>query len=397
MNRPARHNSPTFHPRRRRRARAGLPIAALLAALNGPRARAGDFADAVVNYTPAPGQFINSPAYNDPARALGPPVGGGTASPDNTKLVSLGGFGGSITLRFTPPLEDDPANPFGLDAIVFGNASWVASNPNRRFAEAGVIEVSADDNANGLADDAWYLIPGSHLPSPGTALQGQAWDNNASTPTPPANTAWYPGASFPGWPASYVTTAFRLPALFESAVLTNPLGTSATFEGARGYADCTPTLVLGDTDADNTPDAPLTSGEFYTAPDNPFAVGITPGSGGGDAFDLAHAVDPLTGAPAHLRRADFVRVSTAVNFIAGALGELSTEVGAVARVRPRPGFFDIDADTRCDTEDLYAWHAQPALRRDLSGEGLVEDADLDMLTRCARRSESADATIGGAR
>ena len=131
---------------------------------------AGDFADRVVDYSPAPGQFINNPQFNDPSRALGPPVGGGTDAADNTKLVSLGGFGGSITLAFDPPVLDDPRNPMGLDAIVFGNASWVGGDPRTRFAEAGVIEISRDANGNGLADDAWFVIPGSSIPSaPGGA------------------------------------------------------------------------------------------------------------------------------------------------------------------------------------------------------------------------------------
>jgi hypothetical protein len=358
-------------------------------------AHAGDFADAVVNYTPAPGQFINNAAFNSPARALGPPVGGGTLVPDNSKLVSLGGFGGSITLRFSPPISDDPANPFGIDAIVFGNATWVSGNANRRFAEAGVIEISRDDNGNGIADDTWYVVRGSHLPTmPAEALQGQAWDNNASTPTPPTNTAWYPSpAFFPGWPSSYTTVTFRLPPLFEAMVLVNPNGTSATLEGTWGYTDCSPTLVLGDTNADNIVDAPtLTPGEFYTSPDNPFAVGITPGSGGGDGFDIAWAVDPVSGAPARLDSFDFLRVSTGVNFIAGALGELSTEVGGASRVRPKPAIFDLTGDGVADAEDMYRWHT-PGGASDFTGEGTADAADAAMLQRCARRGETTDMEV----
>ncbi|MFM9956991.1 MAG: hypothetical protein ACKVZJ_02865 [Phycisphaerales bacterium] len=348
-------------------------------------------------YVPAPGQLINAAQFGDPSRAVGAPIGGGTVAPDNTKLVTLGGFGGSITLRFVPPIEDDPANPYGIDAIIFGNALYASANPNRRFAEAGVIEISRDDNANGVADDAWFVIPGSHLPAPPvSAAQTQPWDSLAGTPTPPTNLAWYPAPpNFIGWPMSYATTGLRLPGLFEAQVVVNPNGLSATLEGARGYADFTPTLLLGDTDADNLVDLPgMDAGLFYTEPDNPFVVGVSPGSGGGDGFDVRWAVDAATGAAALRDRFDFVRISTGVNFIAGPLGELSTEVGGVARVRARPEFFDVTSDGAADAEDLYRWHAAGGTLADFTGEGVVDDADSALLQRCVRRGEAADVGVG---
>lgn len=371
-----------------------------VSAVNSP-VFGGDFADAVVSYQPAPGQFINNPLFNDPSRALGPPVGGGTISADNTKLVSLGGFGGSIVLRFFQPVLDDPCNPFGLDFIVFGNAVWVSGNPNRRFAEGTIIEIARDANANGIADDPWFVIPGSHIantpPSatPVNAAQSQSWDDTATTPTPPANIAWYPSAMFyPGRPSIYSTSTFRLPALFETQVLQNPNGSAATREGVWGYADCSPTLLLGDTNADNVVDAPaLAAAEFYTVPDNPFAVGVTPGSGGGDAFDIAWAVDPVSGAPANLGVFDFIRISTGVSFVAGVLGEISSEVSAVSDARPRELFFDVNSDASTNAEDAYAWEslaagANPAA--DLDGDGTIGARDRALLLRCIRRAERGD-------
>jgi len=329
---------------------ASLPAAAAATAVAQP----SSFATRVLAYEPAPGQLVSNPLFNDPAHALGPPIGGGTLAPDNTKLVSLGGFGGSITLGFDRPIYDDPRNPYGMDLIVFGNAFYPSGNPGRRFAEAAVVEVSRDENGNGLADDPWYLIRGTHLGEPGTpptaCLASQTWDDDFDSALyPPLSPAWLP----PGTSGQWTTTGYLLPAeIFALPVVTNPRGLGAEEEGIYGYADMSPTLILGDTDGDNIVDDPdVTPERFYTTPDDPFTVGISPGSGGGDAIDIAWAVDPLTGEPAGLTSVDFVRITTAVNAVNGVLGEVSTEVSAVAIVRP-------------------------IMRSDINGDGVINSMDI---------------------
>lgn len=341
-------------------------LTALLSSFMGASALADDFASRVVEFRPAPGQFALNPAFNDPARALGPPIGGGTLAADQSKLVSLGAFGGAITLAFDHEVLDEPANPLGLDAIVFGNSIWAGGNPNRRFAECAVIEISRDVNANGLADDPWYVIPGSHLASPPTPEQRhtQTWDDLIDDPTyPPASAAWIP----PGRSGVWTSSGFRLPATpFATGVggvVVNPNGTNASIEGVWGYADTSPTLILGDTDANNAvDDTALTPEEFYTVPDDPRAVGIGPGfgtragrGGGGDAFDIAWAIDPATGAPAGLGGFHFIRISTGVLRIEQLLGETSAEIGGVADVRPLPPAnpADFNADGVVNSQDLF--------------------------------------------
>jgi hypothetical protein len=268
----------------------------------------------VVEYAPAPGQFVDDPKFDDPTRALGPPQGGGTSQPNNASVVTLGGFGGSITLAFDHTVMDDPLNPFGLDAIVFGNAYWVGGNRDRHWAECATIEISLDANGNDLADDAWGIILGSHLE----------------------------------WP----TADYALPTdLFGANVVVNP-NAGTEVEGIYGYAEYAPTLLLGDTDADNLVDDFAGAPEmFYTLPDDPFEVGITPGSGGGDAFDIAWAIDPLTGEPTHLSGFDFIRLTTAVNSVSQIFGEKSAEIDAAADVSP-DRFGDADDDGDIDLADV---------------------------------------------
>ena len=304
-----------------------------------PAAQADDFATRVVDFAPAPGQFINDPNYNDPARALGAPIGGGTITANLSSLVSLGGFGGSITLAFDHPVQDDPDNPLGLDFIVFGNAFYLAGNPDRRWAEAALVEISFDANANGLADDAWYTIPGSALTPPITL------------PLPPA---------------------------FNGPVVENTSGTQA--ETHWGYADLSPTLLLGDTNADNAIDDPSADpGAFYTVPDDPMTTGVDAGSGGGDAFDIAWAIDPVTGAPANLSAFHFIRITSAVDYSSTTFGENSAEIDAVADVRPiNTCIADVNGDGMLSPADFSAWvgafnTGNPAA--DQNGDGHITPAD----------------------
>ncbi len=324
----------------------GMNVLVTLAMLSASSHAESPFADRVIQFSPAPGQFVNTPEFSDPMKALGAPVGGGTIQPNNLSVVSLGGFGGSITLGFDHTVLDDPLNPMGLDAIVFGNGHWVGGNRDRRWAECATIEISRDVNGNGVPDDPWYLIPGSHIAAPAQHVTA-TWDDNVNDLTyAPHLASWIP----PGRSGVWTTLAFALPeALFGAVVLVNPRSGTGT-EGVYGYADLSPTLVLGDLNGDNiVDDAAMTPNEFYTVPDDPFASGITPQSGGGDAFDIAWAIVSETGELANLTGFDFVRISSAVGTVSPVFGEKSAEIDAVADVAPdKHGDHDDDGDI-----DLY--------------------------------------------
>ena len=149
-----------------------------------------------------------------------------------------------------------------------------------------------------------------------------------------------------------MTYAFRLPASpFEALVVENP-DAGTEYEGIYGYAEYSPTLFLGDLDGDDEiDDDEITPEEFYTVPDDPFEVGMTAGSGGGDAFDIAWAVNPKTGEPANLDGFDFIRMTTAVDFFHVALGEKSSEIDAVADVTVDT-HGDADSDGDIDLADV---------------------------------------------
>ena len=107
----------------------------------------GQFAFGVSDYLPAPGQYTNADFIGTPSAAT-------SLVGTNRGLVSLGAFGGSITLRFASGIKNDPENPYGIDFTIFGNATQTWSEP-------GIIQVMKDENKNGLPDDTWYEIAGS--------------------------------------------------------------------------------------------------------------------------------------------------------------------------------------------------------------------------------------------
>jgi prepilin-type N-terminal cleavage/methylation domain-containing protein/prepilin-type processing-associated H-X9-DG protein len=234
-----------------------------------------------------------NPGFNTPQLAVGEPVGGGTLAPNNSSLHSIGTPGAApgsyIVLRFDTPVTDDPLNPMGLDCIVYGNGSWVGGQPLRKWSEPGLIEISADVNGNDLPDDAWYVIPGSRALS-----------------------------------ASILPAGIPNPAPILAGAVQNPNTDGTEFDW--GYADLAPTQKKY---LDN-----------HLRPDDPFTTNLSPGSGGGDAFDIAWAVD-AGGQAAGLTQFDFIRISTIVAATVSGLGKITTEIDAVADVAPE---VDTDGD-----------------------------------------------------
>lgn len=116
------------------------------------------FADSVVGYTP--GADVPS-GFDDPLAALGAPTRvtspsspfGGAVTPFQGAFgageVVTVGRGGQLTVEFDEPVLDDPGNPFGIDLLVFGNASYLdAEFPNGVaggiFADGGTVSVSSN-------------------------------------------------------------------------------------------------------------------------------------------------------------------------------------------------------------------------------------------------------------
>ncbi len=105
------------------------------------------FATGVASYTEGSG--VKS-GYNDPTVALGAPsqvtpgVYGGPVDPFDapylsSQIVGIGN-GGSLTLQFNTPIQNNPSNPYGLDFIVFGHAGFNITNGD--YSGGGITDGS---------------------------------------------------------------------------------------------------------------------------------------------------------------------------------------------------------------------------------------------------------------
>ena len=114
---------------------------------------------------------------------------------DNLVTVAPGGH---LTLRFDHAVEDDSANPYGLDLIVFGNAKqivgasqrWENGDPNNTivattnvFSEPGLVAVSQDGAT-------WYSFPGGPFADDYAPTLGRRYDTNNPATLP--GYAWDP-------------------------------------------------------------------------------------------------------------------------------------------------------------------------------------------------------------
>lgn len=169
-----------------------LPLFAVLGC--AAPALAGSFASLVVSYNPG---STASSGYTTPGVALGSPErmtgelfgSPGVVSLFNSpfapdEIVSIG-EGGSLTVRFDEPIQDDASNLYGVDLILFGNAGFILgdfvnqtiTDPAALFGEDNaLIEVSQNGidffpvpaNADTLFPTQGYLDSGLFDEAPGS-------------------------------------------------------------------------------------------------------------------------------------------------------------------------------------------------------------------------------------
>src|SRR5215475_10624142 len=130
------------------------------------------FASGVIAYNPGSGF---SPNFTNSTAALGAPASGSGITPfappfSTSQIVSIGA-GGSLTLQFNAPIINNPANPYGIDMMIFGNSFFVVTSGSGSSAiTSGAIFTSTlSTRVEVSADGAtWFTLDPNLAPNVGT-------------------------------------------------------------------------------------------------------------------------------------------------------------------------------------------------------------------------------------
>ena len=257
---------------------------------------------AVLEYLPAPGQFINEPAsgFID-ITTMEEACEYAQKRLEAGNYVSLGAWGGYIVVKASQPVR----NSQSYDFAIAGNAFDTSNEP-------GIVWVMEDTNGNGSPDDVWYELRGSYYDQPdfereywvtyyrpaGVGSDIEWKDSNGDTGYVRWNTFHKHSCYYPAWIEgdSYTLYGSRLP----EKVVQNPVtGVWSNEPFKWGYAD------------NNGEDSEIKEEYGRTVQKN--------------LFRISDAVD-VNGNPVKLKSIDFIKVQTAINGKTDVTGENSTEV-----------------------------------------------------------------------
>lgn len=258
----------------------------------------------VLDYSPMPGQFVNEiPQYaaGDDAAAIKTKA---QQLLDKGYLISLGAWGGSVTLKLARPIK---AKTDGTPEFrVLGNAFTDGSDARGAYgsSEPGIVQVMHDANANGQPDDIWCTIrPQATFTQGVTVTYGRHKDGDDDEHYIP----WTAGDGTTGYLLRYIIehthTFFPewLPASQKTLTATGIMLPPCGVQTAAGKYILYAVPGTADSYANNDPRS---------------------------ALHIADAVLP-SGAAANLPQIDFVRIYTGVLQCNGYLGEVSTEVAGI--------------------------------------------------------------------
>lgn len=326
----------------------------------------------VMEYTPAPGQYINTVTAGSPHAALS--IKGGLNG-----MLNLGAFGGYVIFRFENPVENHPENPYGVDFTIFGN-------PALDWSEPGIVSVMKDVNRNGLPDDTWYELAGSDHYFSSTIKGYEITYTNPHEPVA-EDVAWTDNLGKSGYIFSNIYYYQPYYPLADSFPDINSNSYSLTGTLIKGRIDMSkPSNIRSYPRSFGYADNHVRGSEPFNVPDNPYTPETE--NSGGDAFDISWAIDH-EGNYIVLDEIHFVRVHTSVLDDAGPLGEISTELTGAIDVSPDnsiQGVMDMivikDLPPEIDTSrfhlEVFVFHAgQLQQNKELSWTCSMQDAYVD--------------------
>ncbi len=258
------------------------------------------YINTVFEYCPAPGQFVNTmPKYEtgDDATSMAKKCTDLIAN-NAGGMITLGAYGGYVIFGFDHKIAN----------VVGSNDFYIKGNAFAGSAEPGIVMVSQDSNGNGLPDDVWYELSGSadvecasdivygyQITYKYDALNNVPWTDNQGGEGTVERNNFHKQEYFPLWLTDELTfTGTLLP----SNITMN--GSNYVLNAfSYGYADNQPNTSVD-----------------------------------GCSFDISNAVEPISRKSISLNYIDFVKVYSAMNQMAGWLGETSTEVCGAHDLHP---------------------------------------------------------------
>ena len=297
----------------------------------------------VLEYCPAPGQFINAlPEYAD-GDTYADLLGRCEEQLHDGLPVCLGAFGGYITLSLGAPIN----NGRGSDLRILGNAFYSASDPVYGSATiGGSVEPGTVWAGVGASPETaeWYELAGSeYYTTERTGVSITYYRPTAETGDHSKPSSIYD--DYIRYEASWTdadgtardTTGYLMKNAFHTQSYWPQWNkdNELTLRGSRLPDNA---VNYGGTGADG--DAPQSWVLYRYASDSYGYADAAPNADNVyTTFDLDWAVD-AEGNPALLDHADFIRIQTGVLQQCGWIGETSTEVCGIENLHLQPGYDD---------------------------------------------------------
>ena len=279
----------------------------------------------VLDFVPAPGQFVNVVPEIDPAASHSEVCAkvleqiGFEKSPG---MISLGAYGGYVVFGFDHPVVNVAGE---YDFKIYGNALISDQNSKGGSCEPGIVMVSVDENGNGIADDAWYELAGSEYSKESTLKNYKITyyrPESGHTAVPDPDNASIVDKEYVRWVASDGTEGYVAKNRFHAQSYWPEWigGDTLEFEGTRL--------------APNGEDVSGNGSYFVLKMLDWGYVDNRPNNDPEDkGFNIEWAVDK-DGRSVQLGHVDFIKVHTGVNQCNGWLGENSTEIVGAEDLHP---------------------------------------------------------------
>lgn len=281
----------------------------------------------VVELHQAPGQSVNELPEADSETTQEEVCMNAMETLAQNNIVSLGAYGGYITVKFDEPINNGP----GSDILILGNGFYAANDPANGSQsiggsiEPGIVYVGVGDD---VATAKWYELAGSEY------FRSEIHDFSITYYKPLSEAL---ADNYIRWRCTWTdkdgtprdSTGYQPKNVYHSQSYWPQYERKdeLTFKGGR----------LPNNAVDQSGNGTYWVQYRYSSDSYGYADACPAQDSIASSFDISWAVD-ADGRPVQLENVNFVRVATGVLQQCGWLGETSTDVCAFANLHKIPGY-----------------------------------------------------------